>query len=102
MPAAARHPELRWTAAASDVSERAQLQGALLRQCASYVRPGGRLVYAVCSLEPEEGEAVVAAFLACDDALAAGFTLERSEAWTPEAQHGDGFWLARLRRTSAP
>ena len=60
----ARHPELRWTAALVNVTERSELQATLLERCASLVKPGGRLVYAVCSLEPEEGELIVAGFLA--------------------------------------
>jgi 16S rRNA (cytosine967-C5)-methyltransferase len=92
-----RHPELRFTAAPGDIAGRASLQAALLRQCAAWVRPGGRLVYAVCSLEPEEGEAIVAGFLASE--AGAGFTRELSQAWTPEEHHSDGFWLARLRQS---
>ena len=92
----ARHPELRWTAVAANVRERAQLQATLLDRCASLVKPGGRLVYAVCSLEPEEGEAIVAGFLASE--AGQGFTREQVQAWTPEDHHSDGFWLARLRR----
>ena len=38
----------------------AELQAALLARAANWVKPGGRLVYAVCSLEPEEGEAQTA------------------------------------------
>lgn len=91
-----RHPELRWTAVESNIGDRAVLQARLLRWCAGMVRPGGRLVYAVCSLEPEEGEAIIAGFLASDEGRA--FTPELTQAWTPEQHHTDGFWLARLRR----
>lgn len=90
----ARHPELRWTASESNVSERAELQATLLRRCASLVKPGGRLLYAVCSLEPEEGEAIVEQFLASDDR----FTREATQTWTPEEHRTDGFWLAKLAR----
>ncbi|HLT37539.1 MAG TPA: transcription antitermination factor NusB [Enhygromyxa sp.] len=92
----ARHPELRWTASEASVSERASLQATLLSRCAELVRPGGRLVYAVCSLEPEEGEEIVAGFLA--SAAGREFTREHTQAWTPEEHRSDGFWLARLRR----
>lgn len=95
----ARHPELRWTAEAANVVERAGLQAALLRRCAGLVRPGGRLVYAVCSLEPEEGSAIVEAFLASD--AGADFELAQTQAWTPEEHESDGFWLARLARRPA-
>ena len=93
----ARHPELRWTRQAEGLGERSELQQALLRRCAALVRPGGRLVYAVCSLEPEEGEAIVDAFVAGPQG--ADFTVERRESWTPEDHASDGFWLARLRRS---
>jgi 16S rRNA (cytosine967-C5)-methyltransferase len=91
-----RHPELRWTALESNIGDRAVLQATLLRWCAGMVRPGGRLVYAVCSLEPEEGEAIVAAF--CGSDAGRGFARELTQAWTPEEHQTDGFWLARLRR----
>ncbi|PRP95213.1 transcription antitermination factor NusB [Enhygromyxa salina] len=91
-----RHPELRWTALESNIGDRAELQAELLRWCAGMVRPGGRLVYAVCSLEPEEGEAIVAAF--CSSSEGQAFTRELTQSWTPEQHHTDGFWLARLRR----
>lgn len=91
----ARHPELRWTARPEDIDSCATVQRALLEQVAAYVRPGGRLVYAVCSLEPEEGPAVVEALTAAR----AEFTVEDSQAWTPETHACDGFWLARLRST---
>lgn len=91
----ARHPELRWTAQESSVSERAELQATLLERCAGLVRPGGRLVYAVCSLEPEEGEAIVAGFL--QSPAGSEFSRAHTQAWTPEEHRSDGFWLAHLQ-----
>ena len=52
-----RHPEVIWHRGASDVAGRVTLQRQMLRNAVSTLRPGGVLVYCVCSLEPEEGEA---------------------------------------------
>ena len=59
-----RHPDVAWTKTEADVARLAGFQRRLLDKAASLVAPGGRLVYCTCSLEPEEGEAQVAAFLA--------------------------------------
>jgi 16S rRNA (cytosine967-C5)-methyltransferase len=59
-----RHPDIRWRARAEDIAGHAGRQAELLRALAPLVRPGGALVYAVCSGEPEEGEAVADAFRA--------------------------------------
>jgi 16S rRNA (cytosine967-C5)-methyltransferase len=58
-----RHPEILWRKDRSDLLAQAGLQHDLLRSAARMVRPGGRLVYCVCSLAREEGEEVVDAFL---------------------------------------
>jgi 16S rRNA (cytosine967-C5)-methyltransferase len=58
-----RHPDVLWAAKAGDIAKLAALQTRLLDAAARRVRPGGRLVYCVCSLEPEEGEAQMRAFL---------------------------------------
>ena len=58
-----RHPEVLYRARASIIAESAELQSNLFDRAATLVRPGGSLVYAVCSLEPEEGEEQVRAFL---------------------------------------
>ena len=58
-----RHPDVAWTKTPDDVAKLADLQGRLLARAAEFVRPGGTLVFANCSLLPEEGEAVSAAFL---------------------------------------
>jgi len=57
------HPEIRWRLGPNDPARMAQLQSAMLANAAALVRPGGALVYSVCSLAPEEGEGVVRRFL---------------------------------------
>jgi len=110
-----RHPDVLWVASPADIPKLAAVQSRLLDSAARRVRPGGRLVYCVCSLEPEEGEGQVAAFLA----RTRGFALEpmaAGEGGAPEASlradgtlrilphhragGTDGFYVARLRRTA--
>lgn len=59
-----RNPEIRWRLKKTDLERFAALQSAMLDHAADRVRPGGRLVYSTCSLEREEDEAIVEAFLA--------------------------------------
>lgn len=91
----ARHPELRWLRHHEDIADRAALQRALLSRCLTRVRPGGRLVYAVCTAEPEEGPAVVEAVLA---EPGHGFGLAAARTFTPEDDGTEGFYVARLDR----
>lgn len=58
-----RHPDILYLKRPEDVAALAGLQAKLLRQAAGFVKPGGRLLYCTCSLEPEEGEEQIAAFL---------------------------------------
>jgi 16S rRNA (cytosine967-C5)-methyltransferase len=58
-----RHPDVLWAARPGDVASLAGVQSKLLDSAAGRLKPGGRLVYCVCSLEQEEGEAQVEAFL---------------------------------------
>jgi 16S rRNA (cytosine967-C5)-methyltransferase len=60
-------PEVKWTRRESDLTTYGDEQRALLQACARWVRPGGRLLYSVCSLEPEETTEVVAQFLHTND-----------------------------------
>jgi 16S rRNA (cytosine967-C5)-methyltransferase len=61
-----RDPDIKWRRQAVDFAGFARTQGLMLRQAGDVVRPGGLLVYATCSSEPEENEAVVEAFLESD------------------------------------
>jgi len=58
-----RDPDIRWRRAESELAGFAEAQRAMLDQLAGVVRPGGRVIYSTCSSEPEENDAVVAAFL---------------------------------------
>jgi 16S rRNA (cytosine967-C5)-methyltransferase len=59
-----RHPDARWRLKASDLAVMSALQRSIFRAAAQVVRPGGLLVYSTCSLEPEENDAQLEAFLA--------------------------------------
>ena len=109
-----RHPDVLHRVSPGLIDEAAALQARLLDRAAGWVRPGGRLVYATCSLEPAEGEAQVDRFLAAHS----DYTVEPARAeefpegieptdrgWLRtlpgvlEAEGGcDGFFIARLRR----
>ena len=111
-----RHPDVLWNAKPGDIPALSQVQARLLASAADRVRPGGRLVYSVCSLEPEEGEAQIRGFLAANpeislDPVAPGEggapELSRApEGWLrilPHHAEGglDGFFIARLRKSTA-
>jgi 16S rRNA (cytosine967-C5)-methyltransferase len=108
-----RHPEVLHRVRPRALSDLAEGQKAMLARAADWLKPGGVLVYSVCSLEPEEGEAVAEAFLAgrsdfeaADIAageLPAGIVIEANRARTlpglfAEAGGADGFFIARFRR----
>jgi 16S rRNA (cytosine967-C5)-methyltransferase len=112
-----RHPELPWIKSASDVTLCAQMSAELLDAAADMVAPGGVLVFAVCSLEPEEGPEQIADFLARREdfqraPISASELFGLNELITADgdlrtlprhfAERGgmDGFYAARLRRNS--
>ncbi|THV22171.1 RsmB/NOP family class I SAM-dependent RNA methyltransferase [Peteryoungia ipomoeae] len=59
-----RHPDVLWTKDAADIAKLAQLQEKLLRHALTLLKPGGRLVFSNCSLDPQEGEAMIDRVLA--------------------------------------
>jgi 16S rRNA (cytosine967-C5)-methyltransferase len=60
---ARRHPDVPWTKKPGDIDALAALQAKMLARAALLTKAGGRIVYCTCSLEPEEGEQQIAAFL---------------------------------------
>lgn len=64
-----RHPDIGWLRQEADIAALTALQKRLLQRAATLLKPGGTLVYCTCSLEPEEGEQAIAAFLAADSSM---------------------------------
>lgn len=58
-----RHPDVPWTKTPEDIAKLAGLQRRLLERCFELVRPGGKVVFANCSLDPQEGEELVRSLL---------------------------------------
>ena len=108
-----RHPDVLHRIEPRQIAEMAELQAELLGRAAPWVKPGGVLVYATCSLEPAEGEERIAAFLADHpdwtidaarpDELPAGIApteqgfIRTLPGMLAEAGGLDGFFIARLR-----
>jgi 16S rRNA (cytosine967-C5)-methyltransferase len=109
-----RHPDVLHCIGSRQITERAEVQKALLDRIAPWVKPGGVLVYAVCSLEPEEGEDQIEQFLESHedftlaavkpDELPAGISSTENGCvrtlpnMLSEKGHLDGFFIARLQR----
>jgi len=108
-----RDPDIRWRRQESSLPALASSQREMLEQCARLVRPGGRLVYATCSSEPEENDEVVDAFLSSHpefalvasdafliDPALAGLLDQRGFLRTLPFRHGlEAFFAARLVKT---
>ena len=106
-----RHPDVPHLKRPRDISALTAQQDALLDNAAAMLRPGGRLVYAVCSLQPEEGPARIAAAIArlglvldpielpaLPEAVTADGMLRTTPALWPDSGGMDGFFVARMRR----
>jgi 16S rRNA (cytosine967-C5)-methyltransferase len=89
-----RDPDIRWARTAEDLVRLAAAQLTLLGRASRLVAASGSLVYATCSSEPEENEAVVTAFLG----EAPGFRLRRTHHSTPIADGLEAFYGAVLER----
>jgi 16S rRNA (cytosine967-C5)-methyltransferase len=97
-----RHPDVLHRVRPRAIAELAEAQSAMLARVAGWLKPGGRLVYSVCSLERREGEQVLAAFLDRRD----DYVIEEEQRLLPglyEAEGGaDSFFIALLTRVGSP
>ncbi len=106
------HPEAKWQKSERDIERLSKLQKNILSRVSSYLKPGGVLVYATCTLAPEENEEVVGDFLSRHE----DFVLEDAGAYLPRAardlacghyllalphkHNTDGFFAARLGKVA--
>ena len=104
-----RHPDARWRVSPEGLARVVERQRALLRALADVVRPGGWLLYATCSLEPEENEEQVSAFLTEDRRFVRDpaatvppslLSPEGDLRLLPHRDGTDGAYAARLRRVT--
>jgi 16S rRNA (cytosine967-C5)-methyltransferase len=101
-----RNPEVKWRRQPADIAAAASRQRSILTAAGTLVRPGGRLVYATCSLEPEENDVVVRDFLAAHPHFAVDTPRDAPVApdregfvrCLPHRLGTDGFTAIRLRR----
>jgi 16S rRNA (cytosine967-C5)-methyltransferase len=106
-----RNPDIKWNSAEADLKRHAEIQKRFLVNLSRILKPNGTLVYSVCSIEPEENEAVINSFLKNHPE----FVIDKSLGRLPETLHSlvegttgfktlplrdnmDGFFLARLRK----
>ena len=88
-----RRPDVRWTFSRKKMQELVDIQFRILQSAAACIRPGGRLVYSTCSIEPEENEEQVRRFLEANSC----FVLAQEQQLVPEETH-DGAYAALLHR----
>ncbi len=79
-----RHPDGRWTKNENSIKDKQALQKRILENCSKLLKPGGALVYATCSTEPEENEDVVSSFL---DRTGGAFVIDDPRPHLPEQAH---------------
>ena len=112
-----RHPDVLHRIGARQIAELAELQTELLDRAAQWLKPGGTIIYATCSLEKAEGEDQIGSFLRAhsDFRLASPVQAELPEGIEPSAEGWlrtlpatladkggtDGFFIARLARDAA-
>ena len=106
-----RNPDIKWNSSPERLSDLADTQKQILNNLAARVKPGGILVYTVCSMEPEENKAVIDDFLKnhpdfdidndlgkLPAAIRSGINSVGGFTTLAFSEHMDGFFLARLKR----
>ena len=95
---ARRHPDVKWLRRAQDVEKFAVRQSEMLRALWQVLAPGGKLLYATCSVFPQENSEVVEAFVAGTPGARRLALPDGGDAqWLPDAEH-DGFYYALIEK----
>jgi len=90
-----RHPDVKWLRRPSDVAHFAQRSHAILVSLWRLLVPGGKLLYATCSVFPQENEELIAAFVSSEPTARRAALADAQ--WLPDAQH-DGFFYALIEK----
>ncbi|MGB2172230.1 MAG: RsmB/NOP family class I SAM-dependent RNA methyltransferase [Flavobacteriaceae bacterium] len=91
-----RNPEIKWNLNETQLNALIETQRSLLKQAADYIKPGGTIVYATCSILPSENQNQVDQFLRQNNT----FTLDESINISSQNTPFDGFFMARLKKKS--
>lgn len=91
-----RNPDSKWKLSRAEVNQLKETQATILRSYSPMVKSGGLMVYATCSVAPEENERQVENFLSQNESQ---WTLEAQTNLLPSENGGDGFYWARLRKS---
>ncbi|MEY3248943.1 MAG: hypothetical protein RL742_986, partial [Bacteroidota bacterium] len=95
-----RNPDSKWKLSPAQIEQLRATQQDILQRYSPIVRPGGRMVYATCSILPSENEAQIAVFLAGE--AGKDFHLLEERRILPQDAGFDGFYMALLERRTAP
>lgn len=96
-----RHPDIKWLRRDEDIHQLTTLQKSILQNIWPYLKQGGTLVYATCSILPEENTIQIADFLSThSDAILQETGCNISPGWQklPEKNGGDGFFYAKITK----
>jgi 16S rRNA (cytosine967-C5)-methyltransferase len=105
-----RNPDMKWRQSEDDIAQMSQLQTSILASAARLVKPGGRVVYATCSLLEEENESIVTSFLSThpdyelrpmSEVMAEqkiSLIMDDYLKLLPHRHHTDGFFAAVIER----
>ncbi|NMH66769.1 16S rRNA (cytosine(967)-C(5))-methyltransferase RsmB [Shewanella salipaludis] len=100
-----RHPDIKWLRKSQDIEELAALQQQILDHCWQWLKPGGTLLYATCSILPQENKQQIQAFMARTpdaklDTLARQAPGDIGWQIVPGQENMDGFYYARLHKAT--
>jgi len=96
-------PDIRYSKSDRDITELVEIQKRILETCSRYVKPGGVLVYATCTISQRENEAQLDAFLHAHkefvlEEIPISVANDGQVQLLPHVHHTDGFYIARMRR----
>jgi len=92
-----REVDKKWKLTQLGLAQLTEVQREILENAAPILKPGGELVYATCSIFPDENETQINQFLAAHPK----FTLLEAKTIWPQSGGTDGFYMAKLKKTTA-